>query len=93
MRDILDGVFTGEMTPEETILQLEYRAGIHLSYINLLNEQPSGGWEIYGSEEWHRWAVNGYTEGIKHIQENFSVRCTSREAFATILKLVMGRIR
>ena len=89
MKDILDGKYIGELTPEQVVEQYEYRAGIHLSYINLMNEQPNAGWEAYGSEEWHNWAVNGYQWGIKHIQDNTPIlvyQCSLGEAFATILR-------
>ena len=67
--DFLDGRYTGQMTPEETIEQFQYRAGIHLSYIKLLEEQPLAGWEVYGTTAWHEWAINGYEEGIRHLED------------------------
>lgn len=68
MRDVLDGKYTGEMTVEEVIEQYKYRAGIHLSYLELLEKEPNRGWEVYGSKEWHEWAVNGYEWGIYYLQ-------------------------
>lgn len=57
-RDVLDGEYTGDLTIEDVIEQFGYRIGIHLSYIEL-NETNSG-WIIYGSTEYHNWAINGY---------------------------------
>ena len=69
MKDILDGEYTGELTPEEVIEQFKYRAGIHLSYIELLEKQPNAGWEVYGTKKFHEWAINGYEWGIEYIRK------------------------
>ncbi len=94
-KDVTDGKYADVLTPEEVIEQFKYRAGIHLSYINLLNEQPTAGWEVYGTEEYHLWAINGYEEGIRHIQENNPVvyRCNLNEAIATISKAIINMFR
>ncbi len=65
-RDVLDGLYTGEMTTEDIIEQFEYRGGIHLSYIDLNETDPA--YEAYGTTEYHFWAVNGYSEAIKHLE-------------------------
>ena len=91
MRDVLDGKFTGEMTAEETISQFEFRAGIHLTYINLLEEQPDSGWEAYGSKAWHEWAINGYEEGIRHIREKIPTTIIEyRCGFTEFIKNLFG---
>jgi len=87
--NVNDGKYVGELSPEEVISQFKYRAGIHLSYINLLIEEPGQGWEAYGTKEFHAWAVNGYEEGIRHLQDYISgaVRpqsaCVLSQAVAT----------
>lgn len=87
MVDVLDGKYTGPMTPSQTIYQFEFRISTHLSIINLMKESPNTGWEVYGTEEWHRWAVNGYREGIRHIKEK------NPSIFATLLKFVVQLFR
>ena len=68
MVDVNDGKYVGKLTPPQVIEQFEYRAGIHLTYINLMIDEPNAGWEAYGTEEWHLWAIGGYEWGIKHIK-------------------------
>lgn len=87
-KDVTDGKYAGTMTADEVIEQFEYRAGIHLSYIKLINEQPNAGWEVYGTEEWHLWAINGYEKGIRRIRENNPVeyRCNVNEALNTLIR-------
>ena len=85
MKDVTDGKYAGEMTPAETISQLEYRAGIHLSYINLMEEYPNQGWEIYGTVEYHDWAINGYSEAIRHIKDRPEKYVNSQLRVLTII--------
>ena len=66
--NVCDGIYTGELTKAQLVDQFEYRAGIHQSYITLLEEQPNGGWDAYGSKEWHMWAIGGYEWGIFYLQ-------------------------
>lgn len=68
MVNVNDGKYVGDLTPEQVIEQYQYRAGIHLSYNKLLEEQPKAGWEVYGTKQWHDWAINGYMEGIRHLE-------------------------
>ena len=65
-RDVLDGLYTGEMTIEDIIEQFEYRGGIHLTYIELNKTDLS--YEAYGTTKYHLWAINGYSEAIKHLE-------------------------
>lgn len=94
-KNILDGKYAGELTAEEVIEQFEYRAGIHLSYINLLDNEPYAGWVVYGSKEFHLWAINGYEWGIKYVQENNPVvyRCNLTEALTTISRFIINHFR
>lgn len=68
MVDVNDGKYTGKLTPSQTIEQFEYRAGIHLAYINLVLDEPNAGWEAFGTVGYHEWAINGYQWGIKHLK-------------------------
>ena len=79
MVDVNDGKYTGKMTPEQVIDQYQYRAGIHMSYIKLLEEQPNAGWEVYGTKQWHNWAINGYMEGIRHLENYIAGCCPAKE--------------
>ena len=92
MVDVNDGKYTGKMSPEQTIEQFEYRAGIHLTYINLIIDQPNAGWEVYGTEEWHWWAIGGYQEGIRHLEAYIqgNTFCTTGEAVSTLLRFVLN---
>lgn len=94
-KDVTDGKYAGTLTPEENIEQFEYRAGIHQSYIDLMEREPNAGWEAFGSEEWHLWAINGYEWGIKYIQENNPVeyRCDLNEALHTISRAIVDMFR
>ena len=94
-KDVTDGKYAGVLTADEVMEQFEYRAGIHLSYINLLNTQPGAGWEAFGTEEYHLWAINGYEEGIRHIQENNPIeyKCDLNEALHTISRAIVDMFR
>ncbi len=94
-KDINDGKYTSDLTPDEVIEQFEYRAGIHQSYIDLMEREPNAGWEAFGSEEWHLWAINGYEEGIKAILLNFQVvyRCNVNEALNTLIRAFVDTFR
>ena len=66
-RDVCDYKYVGEMSPEELIEQYKHRAGVHLSYLAKLEEEPAyrDYWIQWGDENHHLWAVNGYSEGIE----------------------------
>jgi len=84
--DVCDGKYTGYMTIEQVIEQYEYRAGIHLSYITLMEEQPDMGWEAYGSKKWHEWAINGYQNGINHLRRKNFLAQMLRWGFRMVYK-------
>ena len=94
-KDILDGKYVGELSPDEVIAQFQYRAGIHQSYIDLMAREPNAGWEIYGTEEFHLWAINGYEHAIKYIQGNNPVeyRCNVNEALNTLIRAFVDTFR
>ena len=66
-RDVLDYKYVGEMSPEELIEQYEHRAGVHLSYLAKLKDEPAyrDYWLQWGDEDHHIWAINGYEKGIE----------------------------
>lgn len=66
-KDVTDGKYAGELTPEEVIEQFEYRASIHLTYAKLL-EEGHNEYLPYGTIEWHNWAINGYEWGIFYLR-------------------------
>ena len=70
--NVNDGKYVGILSERETITQYEYRAGIHLSYLTLL-EGNREAWLRYGDEQFHAWAINGYEEGIRHIEEKLEM--------------------
>lgn len=94
MKDILDGEYTGELSPCEVIEQYKYRAGIHLSYIEQLEKGDAryllGLPDIPTALAFHHWAINGYEEGIRHTEDYISNNvttikyCSFGEALATI---------
>ncbi len=92
--DILDGKYTGELTPEQVIEQYEFRISIHITYDELVQEDPAT-WSFYGSHEFHQWAINGYEHGIEYIRERNPVRnvCSTAEAFSTIFRMITGLFR
>lgn len=51
----------------DLIEHLKERAGIHLSYLNLLKTEP-GKWESYGTEKDHWWAIEGYENAIWYLR-------------------------
>lgn len=92
MIDVCDGKYVGPMTVEELVEQYKYRAGIHLSYIELNKTDPA--YEAYGTTQWHWWAINGYEEGIEKLLEIEPIyvevnRCTTGEAIATLVRLLL----
>ena len=93
--NILNGKYAGSLSADEVVEQFKYRAGIHLAYIDLLDSQPGAGWESYGTAEYHRWAINGYEEGIRNIRENNPVvyRCNLNETLNTISRYIVGMFR
>lgn len=93
MKDVTDGAYVGTLTPEEVIEQFLYRISIHATYSELIDDDPA--WEVYGTKEFHDWAINGYYEGIRHIQESNPVvyKCTLGEAVSTILRALIPFIK
>lgn len=94
MKDVTDGKYVGDLTPEETIEQYEYRILIHESYAGLVVQNPSQyPPRIYGSYEYNMWAINGYEWGIKYIRERNPIRyvCTNSEAISTIIRMIFRR--
>ena len=69
--NVCDGVYAGPLTEKQTIEQYEYRASIHATYRELLEDDQS--WLIYGDSLFHNWAINGYEEGIRHIEEKLEL--------------------
>jgi len=92
--NVCDGKYAGDLTPDETISQFEYRAGIHLTYLTLL-EEGHNEYLGFGTIEFHLWAINGYEWGIKYIQEHNPVvyKCTPSEAIPTIIRMITGLFR
>ena len=90
--NVCDGKYTGDLTPEQTIEQYKYRAGIHLTYLTLLEEGHTE-YLGFGTIEFHYWAINGYEWGIKHIQECNPIRyiCSLSEALSTIIRMLLFR--
>ena len=87
MSKVTDGKYVGELTPEQVVEQFEYRIQIHESYAGLVLDDPQT-WSRFGSYEFHMWAINGYTWGIKYAKENNPVvyKCSFGQA---LLKLLM----
>jgi len=88
--NVLDGKYTGPLTPEQTITQFKFRIEIHETYDELVQEDPET-WSAFGSHEWHQWAINGYKKGIYWIKECNPVRCSLSEAFSTIIRMIFRR--
>ena len=65
-RDVLDGKYTGDLTIEDVIDQFEYRAGIHLTYIELNKTDPA--YKAYGTTRYHNWAINGYVKAMEYLR-------------------------
>lgn len=82
--DVNDGIYVGPMTREQTVEQYKYRAGIHLSYITLIEEDPNGAWEVYGTIRYHLWAINGYERGIEYIE--------GKSNLSEVIKVIIGVI-
>jgi len=74
MKDILDGKYVGELSPQEVISQFSYRIQIHESYVGLVIDDPDK-WIAFGSYEWHMWAINGYSEAIRHLEAYIKGSC------------------
>ena len=67
--DVCDGKYVGPMTKAQVIEQLEYRIAIHETYAGLAQDNPKSYYaRVYGSYEFHMWAINGYKEAIRHIK-------------------------
>jgi len=95
--DVNDGKYVGELTPEQVIEQYEFRAGIHASYLDRLEEGDRnyllGLPDIPTAIAFHEWAINGYEWGMKYVRENNPVvyKCSFGEAIGTIIRKLLLR--
>ena len=95
--NVTDGKYTGTLTPEQVIEQYKFRAGIHLSYIDRLNDGDRnyllGLPDIPTAIAFHEWAINGYEWGIRYVGKNNPVvyKCTFGEAIGTIIRKFLLR--
>lgn len=97
MKNVTDGNYVGELCPDQVIEQFEYRILIHEYWACAVVEDPIQNLpSVYGDYWYHLWAINGYKEGIRHIQdrpEKIVYMCTLSEAISTIGKAIIRLVR
>ncbi len=66
MIDVNNQIYSGKMSIDQTVTQFNYRIGIHQWYMNeLLTGRTE--YSYVGNIAFHRWAINGYKESIRHM--------------------------